>query len=145
MTVLVPLVADALTSPEAERQSHARAVTLCAPNCRDVSSELVHRNGAVATGCFTDEAFQLLSPTAVLDYAMSAFESGTRSAFRIAFRFPWKSRAKFLRRFRSRTAPYTKNALNTTNIAMEIHLAATPTAGTRRAIREGQVHGRVVC
>lgn len=33
MTVLVPLVASALTGPEAERQFHARAITLCALTC----------------------------------------------------------------------------------------------------------------
>jgi AcrR family transcriptional regulator len=68
MTVLVPLVAAALTGPEAERQYHARAITLCALTCLDVSSaELVHRNGAVTTRELLDEAFQLLKPTALVD------------------------------------------------------------------------------
>ena len=68
MTVLVPLVAAALTGPETERQYHARAITLCALTCLDVSSaELVHRNGAVTSRVLLDEAFQLLKPTALVD------------------------------------------------------------------------------
>ena len=68
MTVLVPLIAGALTGPEAERQYHARATTLCALTCLDVSSaELVHRNGAVTSRVLLDEAFQLLKPTALVD------------------------------------------------------------------------------
>ncbi|MEV5054335.1 TetR family transcriptional regulator [Arthrobacter sp. LAR12-1-1.1] len=68
MTVLVPLVAAALTGPEAERQYHARAITLCALTCLDVSSaELVHRNGAVTSRVLLDEAFRLLKPTALVD------------------------------------------------------------------------------
>lgn len=68
MTVLVPLIAGTLTSPEAERQYHARAITLCALTCLDVSSaELVYRNGAVTTRVLLDEAFQLLRPAALLD------------------------------------------------------------------------------
>ncbi|MCQ1957475.1 TetR/AcrR family transcriptional regulator [Arthrobacter sp. zg-Y826] len=68
MTVLVPLVADALNGPEAERQYHARAITLCALTCLDVSSaELVHRNGAVTSRVLLDEAFRLLKPTALVD------------------------------------------------------------------------------
>ena len=67
MTVLVPLVAGALTGREAERQYHARAITLCALTCLDVSSaELVYRNGAVTTRVLLDEAFQLLRPAALL-------------------------------------------------------------------------------
>lgn len=68
MTVLVPLVAAALTGPEATRQYHARAITLCALTCLDVcSTELVHRDGAVTTRELLDEAFQLLKPTARVD------------------------------------------------------------------------------
>jgi AcrR family transcriptional regulator len=68
MTALVPLVADALTGPEEDREYHARAITLCAITCLDLSSaELVHRNGAVTTRALLDEAFQLLRPAALLD------------------------------------------------------------------------------
>jgi AcrR family transcriptional regulator len=68
MTLLAPLVAAAFTGPEAERDYHARAITLCALTCLDVSSaELVHRGGAVTTRTLLDEAFQLLRPTALLD------------------------------------------------------------------------------
>lgn len=68
MTVLVPLVAAALTGPGATRQYHARAITLCALTCLDVSSaELVHRDGAVTTRQLLDEAFRLLKPTALVD------------------------------------------------------------------------------
>lgn len=67
MTVLVPLVADALTGPEATRQYHAQAITLSAITCLDLSSaELVHRNGAATTRELLDEAFQLLKPTALV-------------------------------------------------------------------------------
>jgi AcrR family transcriptional regulator len=68
MTVLEPLVAAALTGPEATRQYHARAITLTAITCLDLSStELVHRNGAATTRELLDEAFQLLKPTALVD------------------------------------------------------------------------------
>ncbi|UWX98431.1 TetR/AcrR family transcriptional regulator [Arthrobacter zhaoxinii] len=68
MTVLVPLVAAALNCPEEERQYHARAITLCALTCLDVSSaELVHRNGAVTSRVLLDEAFRLLKPTTLVD------------------------------------------------------------------------------
>ena len=67
MTALVPLVAAALSGPEAERQYHARAITLCALTCLDVSSaELVHRNGAVTSRGLLDEAFRLLRPAALV-------------------------------------------------------------------------------
>jgi len=68
MSVLVPMVADTLTTPEAERNYHARAITLCALTCLDVASaEFVHRNGAVTTRALLDEAFRLLRPAALLD------------------------------------------------------------------------------
>ncbi|MCC9146584.1 MULTISPECIES: TetR family transcriptional regulator [unclassified Arthrobacter] len=68
MTVLVPLVATALAGPEAERQYRARAITLCALTCLDVSSaELVHRNGAATHRVLLDEAFRLLKPTTLVD------------------------------------------------------------------------------
>jgi AcrR family transcriptional regulator len=68
MTALMPLVADALKGPEADREYHARAITLCSMTCLDVSSaELVHRNGAVTTRVLLDETFRLLRPTALLD------------------------------------------------------------------------------
>jgi AcrR family transcriptional regulator len=67
MTVLVPLVAAALTGAEAEREYHARVITLCALTCLDVSSaELVHRGGAVTIRVLLDEAFQLLRPTTLV-------------------------------------------------------------------------------
>jgi AcrR family transcriptional regulator len=67
MTVLVPLVAAALPVPETERQYHARAITLCALTCLDVSAaELVHRNGAETTRVLLDEAFRLLRPAALV-------------------------------------------------------------------------------
>lgn len=67
MNVLVPLVADAMPGVEEERQYHARAITLCALTCLDVSSaELVHRDGAVTSRALLDEAFQLLKPTALV-------------------------------------------------------------------------------
>jgi hypothetical protein len=63
MTVLEPLVADALTGPEVDRHFQARAVTLCALTCLDVSSaEWVHRGGDVATRVLLDEAFRMLRP-----------------------------------------------------------------------------------
>lgn len=68
MTVLVPLVADALTGPELQRQYQARALTLCALACLDVSSaEWVHRDGAVTSRALLDEAFGLLRPAALVD------------------------------------------------------------------------------
>jgi AcrR family transcriptional regulator len=68
MTVLVPVVAEALTGTREEREYHARAITLCALTCLDVSSaELVHRNGGVTTRVLLDQAFQLLKPTALVD------------------------------------------------------------------------------
>ncbi|MFB2554383.1 TetR family transcriptional regulator [Herbiconiux liangxiaofengii] len=67
MTVLVPLVAEALVGPDEERQYHARAITLSALTCLDVSSaEWVHRDGAVSTRVLLDEAFLLLRPAALL-------------------------------------------------------------------------------
>jgi AcrR family transcriptional regulator len=67
MTVLVPLVAAALTGSEVEREYHARAITLCALTCLDVSlAELVHRGGAVTTRALLDEAFRLLRPTTLV-------------------------------------------------------------------------------
>lgn len=68
MKVLVPLIADAMTGPKEERQYHARAVTLCALTCLDVSSaELVHRHGAVTARVLLDDAFRILKPTALFD------------------------------------------------------------------------------
>jgi len=68
MTVLMPMVADTLTGAEADREYHARAITLSALTCLDVASaELVHRDGAVAIRVLLDEAFQLLRPAALLD------------------------------------------------------------------------------
>jgi AcrR family transcriptional regulator len=68
MTVLVPLVAGSLTGRETERQYHARAITLCALTCLDVSTaELVHRDGADSSRVLLDEAFRLLRPTALVD------------------------------------------------------------------------------
>jgi hypothetical protein len=50
------------------REYHARAITLCAITCLDLSSgELVHRDGAATTRALLDEAFQLLRPAALLD------------------------------------------------------------------------------
>jgi AcrR family transcriptional regulator len=67
LTVLVPLVAASLTGSEAEREYHARAITLCALTCLDVSAaELVHRDGAVTTRVLLDEAFRLLKPAALV-------------------------------------------------------------------------------
>ncbi len=67
MTVLVPLVAEALTGPEADRQYHARAITLCALTCLDVSSaELVQREDATASGALLDDAFRILRPAALV-------------------------------------------------------------------------------
>jgi AcrR family transcriptional regulator len=64
LTALEPLVADALTGPEVDRHYQARAVTLCALTCLDVSSaEWVHRDGAITTRVLLDEAFVMLRPT----------------------------------------------------------------------------------
>lgn len=66
MTVLAPLVAGALTGPEATRQYYARAITLSAITCLDVSlNEFVHRNGDATIRNLLDETFQLLKPTAL--------------------------------------------------------------------------------
>jgi AcrR family transcriptional regulator len=66
MTVLVPLVADALTGPDESKQFRARAITLSALTCLDVSSaEWVHRDGTVTFGQLLDEAFALLRPAAL--------------------------------------------------------------------------------
>ncbi|POH65124.1 hypothetical protein C3B60_13060 [Cryobacterium zongtaii] len=63
MTGLEPLVADALTGPEADRHYQARAVTLCALTCLDVcSAEWVHRGGDVSSRQLLDEAFLMLRP-----------------------------------------------------------------------------------
>lgn len=68
MTVLMPLVAGALPGPEADREYHARAITLCALTCLDVSSaEWVHRAGAVTSRVLLDEAFHLLKPSTLVD------------------------------------------------------------------------------
>ncbi|WP_201291527.1 TetR/AcrR family transcriptional regulator [Arthrobacter zhaoguopingii] len=68
MTVLVPLIADAMTVPETERQYQARAVTLCALTCLDLSTaEFVHRDGAVRARVLLDEAFRLLKPATLVN------------------------------------------------------------------------------
>ncbi|MFB2586687.1 TetR family transcriptional regulator [Herbiconiux liukaitaii] len=67
LTVLEPLVADALDGPEADRHYRARAVTLCALTCLDVSSaEWVHRDGATTSRALLDEAFLLLKPATLI-------------------------------------------------------------------------------
>lgn len=64
LSALEPLVAEVLTGSEAERHYQARAVTLCALTCLDVSSaEWVHRDGAVSSRVLLDEAFAMLRPT----------------------------------------------------------------------------------
>jgi AcrR family transcriptional regulator len=66
MTVLVPLVADALPGPEEGKQFRARAITLGALSCLDVSSaEWVDRDGAVPFRQLLEEAFALLKPAAL--------------------------------------------------------------------------------
>ncbi|PRY69624.1 TetR family transcriptional regulator [Glaciihabitans tibetensis] len=68
MAVLEPLVADALTGPEVERHYRARAVTLAALTCLDVSSaEWVYRGGEVTSRVLLDEAFQMLRPAILAD------------------------------------------------------------------------------
>lgn len=67
MEALVPVVAGALTGRADDREFRARAVTLCALTCLDLSSaEWVHREGAVTFGWLLQESFALLRP-AVLD------------------------------------------------------------------------------
>jgi AcrR family transcriptional regulator len=67
MTTLSPLVAAALTGPEATRHYHARAITLSAITCLDVSlGEFVHGNGKATIGDLLDESFQLLKPAALV-------------------------------------------------------------------------------
>lgn len=66
MTVLMPLVEDALTGSEDERRFHAQAITLCALTCVDVySAEMVRRDDTGSAGALLDEAFRLLRPTAL--------------------------------------------------------------------------------
>ena len=66
MTALVPLVADALTGPDEGKQFRARAITLGALTCLDVSSaEWALRDGAVPFGQLLEEAFALLKPAAL--------------------------------------------------------------------------------
>ncbi|MBT2495213.1 TetR family transcriptional regulator [Microbacterium sp. ISL-59] len=68
MLVLVPIVEDTLTGTEDDRGYRARAITLAALNCLDVTSaEWVHRNGAVGNGALLDEAFALLKPAVLAD------------------------------------------------------------------------------
>jgi AcrR family transcriptional regulator len=68
MLVLVPLVEDALTGAKADRGYRARAITLAALTCLDVtSSEWVLRNGTVGNGALLDEAFALLKPAVLAD------------------------------------------------------------------------------
>lgn len=68
MTVLEPLVADALDGPEVDRRYRARAVTLSALTCLDVSSaEWVHRGGETTTRVLLDEAFRMLKPDILAD------------------------------------------------------------------------------
>jgi AcrR family transcriptional regulator len=66
MTALVPLIADALTGPAEGKQFRARAITLAALTCLDVSSaEWAHRDGAVPFRQLLEEAFALLKPAAL--------------------------------------------------------------------------------
>lgn len=68
MNVLVPQVAAAITVSESERQYHARAITLCALTCLDLSSaEFVHRDGSVTVRVLLDEAFRLLKPSTLIN------------------------------------------------------------------------------
>jgi hypothetical protein len=68
MTVLLPLVAASMTGPEATQQYYARAITLSAIICLDLSSsEFVHHNGKTTTRELLDEAFQLLKPTELVN------------------------------------------------------------------------------
>jgi hypothetical protein len=63
MSVLQPLVARALTSSASDQHYRARAFTLCALTCLDVSSaEWVHRDGEVTARVLLDEAFRMLRP-----------------------------------------------------------------------------------
>ena len=63
MTVLVPIVAESLSGPDENTMFEARAITLAALTCLDVSSaEWVHRDGAVGNGQLLDTAFALLKP-----------------------------------------------------------------------------------
>lgn len=68
LSVLAPLVEGTLTGPEVDRHYHARAITLCALTCLDVSSaELVQRDDATASGALLDDAFRILKPAALVN------------------------------------------------------------------------------
>ncbi|PYY39715.1 TetR family transcriptional regulator [Curtobacterium sp. MCPF17_046] len=77
MSALEPLVADALTGDDVDRRYRARAVTLCALTCLDVSSaEWVDRNGAVPSRVLLDQAFRLLKPATLHDETSSRSVAG---------------------------------------------------------------------
>ncbi|GIJ00252.1 TetR family transcriptional regulator [Sediminihabitans luteus] len=66
MTLLVPVVADTLPGPGATTAYQARAITLAALTCLDVShAEWVHRDGGVGIAQLLDETFALLRPAAL--------------------------------------------------------------------------------
>ncbi|WDF31981.1 TetR family transcriptional regulator [Arthrobacter agilis] len=66
LKVLEPLVADALKGSDNTRIFQARAITLAALTCLDVTSaEWVRRDGAVGNGQLLDEAFAFLKPVAL--------------------------------------------------------------------------------
>ena len=68
LSVLEPLVTGALTGPEIERQYRAKAITLCALTCLDVShAEWVHRAGDVTVRVLLDDAFRMLRPATLAE------------------------------------------------------------------------------
>jgi AcrR family transcriptional regulator len=67
MTVLEPLVAHALPGHDEDNEFRARAVTMAALTCLDVSSaEWVLREAQADVGQLLDEAFALLKPATLL-------------------------------------------------------------------------------
>ena len=68
LSVLEPLVAGALTGPEAQRQYRAKAITLCALTCLDAAhAEWVHRRGDVTLRVLLDDAFRMLRPATLAE------------------------------------------------------------------------------
>lgn len=66
MTALAPIVAATLPGDEERRMYEARAFTVAALTCLDISSaEWVRRDGALGIGKLLDQAFALLKPGAL--------------------------------------------------------------------------------